>query len=318
MTPPVFGIAPACTAEVQRSEYSSYGSEPRTVLNVTAGQVQLTCVPTVLKADMFDGQAPFTKVDATQTWLAEHTPDAQSAPVLQLLAFAHFGQELPPQSTSLSSPFFARSVQVGAAMQVFVAASQLLLWQSELAAQPWPFGQAGQWPPPQSTPVSAPSCTRSVQSETQVLPAAQRKPAPQSLLHEPQWDGEARSASQPFDGSPSQSAKPGMHAPVMHEPPEHVPVAFAYCEHDVPSAFCGCTQVPVGGSQVPASWQASGPQVTCTSRSCAPWQGPVKTFPLAPIEQPFWPRHRPDTTETEPGSLHPPVANAPQVPVGPP
>jgi hypothetical protein len=44
----------------------------------------------------------------------EQTPLTQSDPALQVLASAHFGQPAPPQSMSVSVPFFTLSVHTGA------------------------------------------------------------------------------------------------------------------------------------------------------------------------------------------------------------
>ena len=43
-------------------------------------------------------------------------PLEQSVPTAQTLPVAHAGQVPPPQSTSVSAPFFAPSVHVGAAV----------------------------------------------------------------------------------------------------------------------------------------------------------------------------------------------------------
>src|SRR5262245_9592677 len=74
----------------------------------------------------------------------------------------HLGQTPPPQSTSVSRPFCAMSVQEAPLTQrLFV---QLLLWQSLPATHFWPAAQrAHMLAPPQSTSVSPPFCTMSVQ-----------------------------------------------------------------------------------------------------------------------------------------------------------
>src|SRR5439155_7797199 len=71
----------------------------------------------------------------------------QSTARAQLLPSTHLGQ-LPPQSTSLSLPFFTPSLQVGAAQ---CARQHTPLWQSSSTAQLAPVAQAAQTPPPQST-----------------------------------------------------------------------------------------------------------------------------------------------------------------------
>jgi hypothetical protein len=69
------------------------------------------------------------------------------------------GMQLPPQSTPVSLPFMMPSKQLGAA-QAFP--TQFPDRQSAATAHISPFPQAGH-PPPQSTSVSVPSFTLSVQ-----------------------------------------------------------------------------------------------------------------------------------------------------------
>ena len=71
----------------------------------------------------------------------------------------HAGQTPPPQSVSVSAPFFALSKHEGKAQRFCVHA---LLWQSAAALHDRPVGQRGQAPPPQSTSVSAPFFTPSL------------------------------------------------------------------------------------------------------------------------------------------------------------
>jgi hypothetical protein len=92
--------------------------------------------------------------------LAVHVVVRQSEPTLHALPVAHLGQP-PPQSTSVSVPSFVAFVlQPGA---VHICEMQLLFWQSAPVLQPWPFGHLFGHVPPQSTPVSGPFFTVSVQ-----------------------------------------------------------------------------------------------------------------------------------------------------------
>jgi len=132
-----------------------------------------------------------------QVWhpSAEQSIEAQFELVQSALAMHIFplaqvcsGAQLPPQSTSVSLPFFTRSEQVGA-VQTSVAAGQYSgLEQSLLAAQPTPAAQRGQaFAPPQSTPVSTPFFTLSVQEGAAHSPAvhtplAQSEPVPHPWL----------------------------------------------------------------------------------------------------------------------------------------
>jgi hypothetical protein len=80
-----------------------------------------------------------------------HTPLEQSPATTQELPLGHFAQLDPPQSTSLSVPFFTPSEHV-AAWQVPLAHTRLR--QSVPTEQVSPVLQPMQMPPPQSTSVS--------------------------------------------------------------------------------------------------------------------------------------------------------------------
>jgi hypothetical protein len=93
----------------------------------------------------------------------------QSAAPLQALPTAHL-EQVPPQSTSLSLPFFTPSEHVGAAHRLF---RQRPLTQSESPTHALPTGQRGHALPPQSTPDSFPFFTVSVQVGTAHAPELQ-------------------------------------------------------------------------------------------------------------------------------------------------
>src|SRR6266567_4143583 len=86
---------------------------------------------------------------------------------------SHFAQVSPPQSTSLSSPFFWPS------SQALATHTRRVTWQPPLeqsapVAQARPVAQPSQSPPPQSTSVSAPLLTPSRHAEgTHLWPALQ-------------------------------------------------------------------------------------------------------------------------------------------------
>ena len=86
----------------------------------------------------------------------------QSAPTPQVLPLAHLVMHEPPQSTSLSLPFLMPSVQVGSGAAQ-TPAEQLVLEQSALALQVLPLAHLLAQEPPQSTSVSVPFLTRSLQ-----------------------------------------------------------------------------------------------------------------------------------------------------------
>ncbi|HVU03085.1 MAG TPA: hypothetical protein VHE30_15095 [Polyangiaceae bacterium] len=105
---------------------------------------------------------------AAQTRLA-HTPLSQFPPMTHALPSGH-GSQLPPQSTSVSSPFFAPSAQVAPAQ---TPSWQELLSQSEPRTHVFPLLQVAQSEPPQSTAVSFPSCLPSRHSEDSQIPLEQ-------------------------------------------------------------------------------------------------------------------------------------------------
>src|SRR3989338_8916729 len=88
--------------------------------------------------------------------------ETQSVSAEQESRLAQAGQVPPPQSTSVSAPFCALSLQV-AIGGLHMSDTQLLETQSVFAEQESRLAQAGQVPPPQSTSVSAPFCIPSLQ-----------------------------------------------------------------------------------------------------------------------------------------------------------
>jgi len=113
------------------------------------------------------------------------------------------GGQLPPQSVSVSSPFFAPSPQPGGAQMWLVAQNAVV--QSPLTRQPEPLGQPAQYPP-QSMSVSVPFFCPSAQ------PAAWHKEFLQTLV------------AQSF---PSTHALPFAHGP--HDvPPQSTSVSLPF------------------------------------------------------------------------------------------
>src|SRR4051812_43939978 len=83
-------------------------------------------------------------------------PLVQSEPARHILPSAHFAH-MPPQSTSVSVPFFILSLHDGAVLHTLLV--QTALRQSLPSWHILPSSQAGHVPPPQSTSVSLPSCS---------------------------------------------------------------------------------------------------------------------------------------------------------------
>src|SRR5512145_1425947 len=98
--------------------------------------------------------------------------DWQSDAILQAFPTPHFVVQEPPQSTSVSVPFFARSLHA-AAWQTLVL--QTPLAQSEPVEQALPFAQVlvGAQPPPQSVSVSVPFLVLSPQVAAWQIPPVQ-------------------------------------------------------------------------------------------------------------------------------------------------
>ncbi len=113
------------------------------------------------------------------------------------------GLQVPPQSRSVSAPFFTVSVQVGAAQ---ILPEQTALVQSVAVVQALLSAHLPQLPPPQSTSVSAPFFVASEQEgAAQTLPVQapllQSEAATQAFLstHLPQAPPpQSRSVSVPF------------------------------------------------------------------------------------------------------------------------
>ena len=110
-----------------------------------------------------DDSLPFwtlsLQVGSAQTLAgAAQYPLAQSSARAHDLPIAHFAPvHAPPQSTSVSVPFFTRSLQSAGWHVVEHTAVE----QSAEPLQGLPAGHLGQEPPPQSTPVSEPFLARS-------------------------------------------------------------------------------------------------------------------------------------------------------------
>jgi hypothetical protein len=136
---------------------------------------------------------------------------------LQLLPLAH-GEQLPPQSTSLSLPSFTPSVQL-AALQTL--AEQSALAQSLIAAHALPTAHFGQDGPPQSTSVSPAFFTPSVQVAAQVFArhsaplqsASFEQPSP--VAHTGHGPPQSTSVSPSF-------WMPSAHVPAWHMLPEQI------------------------------------------------------------------------------------------------
>jgi hypothetical protein len=171
--------------------------------------------------DDFDGR------HALQTKLLQ-TPLTQSVPTRQLCPAEHFGQVPPPQSTSVSLPFFTPSLQVGAWQ---TPPLQTLLWQTpEQHGCPSP-PHAVHVPLPLQTmlvPQAVPAAANITLQVLLVHAAAEHGPFPgHTLPHAPQLFGSVRGVSQPSAGLVLQSPKPWLQDCSLQVPLVQVAVALA-------------------------------------------------------------------------------------------
>jgi hypothetical protein len=207
--------------------------------------------------------------------MASQAPLTQSLSRAQCLPRPHAGQVPPPQSTSVSRPSRRWSAH-WLATQVSVWASQALLTQSLLIWHPLPVAHGAQTGPPQSTSVSCPSLTPSLQ----VLlhrPAVQKSPAMHVFPQVPQFLGSVlRLVSQPFEALPSQLPNPALHV-IVHWPLEQAGVPFVPLQAiPQPPQLLGSVWVLL---QVPAQFVWPDPQVTTHAPAmhvCGVWQALVQ------------------------------------------
>jgi hypothetical protein len=182
-----------------------------------------------------------------------HTPLVQSPGTAHPLVSAHFldGAQLPPQSVSVSDPFFTPSVQIGATQ---VVPLHTPLAQSLAIVHPPPVPhRAHVEAPPQSMPDSEPFFTMSVQLGARHVfvvhtPLTQSVPAEQSPLVAQRGHAfgppQSMSVSVPFL-TPS---RPPVHFGTWQTPPVQTPlVQSAATMHALPSAHflpCPTQMVP--------------------------------------------------------------------------
>jgi hypothetical protein len=192
-------------------------------------------------------------------WLAAHSPEVQSAATWQALVSAHFAQPVPPQSTSVSVPFFTRSAQLGA-------------WQVPPAQTP--LGQS--LPARHPTQVPAPSHMIppfEVQAEPAVLGCwpgvpATHVPVVQSLVADGRSAASLAAARFPAPSHWFDRQSPGVGSEIL------VPAGRGVCPHWPPEqvatrqAFPGSGQV-VASEQMGAVGVVGPPQAESPRRSAA-------------------------------------------------
>jgi hypothetical protein len=168
--------APFLTLSVQVAARHLSGEPKHTPLWQSAGSAHVAPAPHLGHApppQSTSVSVPFLTTSAQLgAWqmLPMHTPAWQSDATLHILPAGHLPQVAPPQSMSVSVPFFTLSPHVGA-WHLSGEPVHTPLWQSEPATQMPLVGHFGHAPPPQSTSVSVPFFTVSVQlDDWQMLP----------------------------------------------------------------------------------------------------------------------------------------------------
>jgi hypothetical protein len=155
---------------------------------------------------------------------------------LQAFVAAQPGQ-IPPQSTSVSVPFFRVSPQLAS---WHFPLTQCALAQSPFFLQPLPFGQGPQASPPQSWSVSVPPFSPSVQPGPTHTRVTAHTPVAQS----------------PDTWQPAPTPQ-ALHAP----PPQSLPVSFPFFVASVQVALAQCPSTQrreaqsVPPTQTAPSWQ---------------------------------------------------------------
>jgi hypothetical protein len=153
--------------------------------------------------------------------LPVHTPLAQSAATIQALVSAHFAVQVPPQSVSVSVPFFTLS-EHDDWMQTFPVHTPLV--QSAGTTQDFPFAHLAEQVPPQSTSPSVPFFTLSVQVAAMQRPFWQTREG-QSPASTHSGRGASKDASALAStvvlasGAPASTDNDEVHAPDTHTCP---------------------------------------------------------------------------------------------------
>ncbi|MES1171648.1 MAG: hypothetical protein ABUL77_00290 [Bacteroidota bacterium] len=222
---------------------------------------------------------------------AAQTPLRQLAPLVPHMrpsAHRRAGAHAPPQSTSVSVPLRSRSVHSGAAQVPFTPHTPLT--QSAAIAQAWPSAQrrVGAHVPPQSTAVSVPFLTVSMQVGTAQAPAVQTPlwqlvplaPHMRPLAQDGQDPPQSTSVSVPLRVVSVQAA--AAHLPVRHTPLVQSPIT--------PQAWPSA-QRRVGAHIPPQSTAVSVPFLTVSVQVGAA-QTPAVQTPLAQLVGPV-PHMRP-------------------------
>jgi hypothetical protein len=222
---------------------------------------------------------PSLQLLAVQT-PATQAAEEQSAGTLQCLPSAHFCVHTPPQSTSVSEPFFLPSLQLGPTQTPPEHEPDV---QSVPARQPEPIGQRSvQSVPPQSMSVSVPSRLPSVQLAAWAQWPPMQFPVEQSAaVMQPcagahlfaQLPPQSTSVSSASSMPSEQWAAPQMPSaqvwPPLQTTPKHEASAQALFTQTWPFGHCMPPQLV--GTQAPERQPWSAPQVTSTQARSVQW-----------------------------------------------
>jgi hypothetical protein len=228
--------------------------------------------------------------------------DRQSSWVPQNLDTAH-GWQVPPQSTSLSPPFFWPSLQAGATA-THTPPSHLPPAQSAPPPQRLPSAHGSQVPP-QSTSLSAWFLNPSAQVAVAQKPSLQ-KPLRQFWWVTHPWPSGHWPQSPPPQSTPDSSPflMPSVQVATSHWPPLQYPEAQSGSLPQAPPRHCG-QPPPQSTPASPASctplWQAAAPHTkpgahhwvaqSASPPQALPWAQPAQAPPQSTsVSSPsFWP-----------------------------
>jgi hypothetical protein len=176
-----------------------------------------------------------------------HTPLSQSVGCKHFLPSPQAGHAPPPQSTSVSAPFWKPSVHRGAAHSLLL---HCWLKQSVEAMQPFPVPHLRHSVPPQSTPVSSESFVPFVQWLATQVPLTQTGVGPEQawcivVVHT------EHTRTEEFAGSGFVSQKPIVVPPIAHVgggvPASAAPPAHVHGMHSLPlsKALVSSSTLPI-------------------------------------------------------------------------
>jgi hypothetical protein len=174
------GSVPFLTPSTQVGTWQTFGEPAQTPLTQSPGAEQylpFAHLPHEAPPQSTSVSLPFlTESEQVPVWHLsgepEQTPLWQSLPAAHVLPSTHLPQDAPPQSVSVSLPFFTPSEQLDD-WHLSGEPEQTPLWQSPATAHVAPAAHLPQEAPPQSMSVSTPFLTPSAHVGAWHTPAVQ-------------------------------------------------------------------------------------------------------------------------------------------------